>query len=168
MCPQASIYDDASLYGSGYSSRAVSPPNVCQKTLPQGLISDQFPCWSSVPSIHSPPNTAGTPLELAPPAAALWWALSPCMSANISHTRTHAHARSRPHLLLTSPSSGPGFPFEGTELKSVMKSGNDNVPLQLRCYNLILSDVPAGGALLILVFNCMKWMFLCGDSRVIT
>lgn len=38
----------------------------------------------------SPLNTAGTPLELALPAAALWWALSPCMSANI-----HTHARAR-------------------------------------------------------------------------
>lgn len=36
MCPQASIYDDTSLYGSGYSSRAVSPLNVCHKTLPKG------------------------------------------------------------------------------------------------------------------------------------
>lgn len=96
------------------------------------LWSDQFPCWSSVPSIHSPLNTAGTPLELALPAAALWWALSPCMSANI-HTHTPAPAIPNP----------------------LSKTILPNFPLQLCCYNFIKINVPAVDA--ILIFYLIAW-----------
>lgn len=127
MCPQASIYDDTSLYGSGYSSRAVSPPIVCQQTLPKGCHHCGLVLWSVAwwvcLLIHSPLNTAGTPLEPALPAAALWWALSPCMSACISH----------PRPLLTFPLSRTRLPIGRNRTKITNENGNDSFPLQLRC-----------------------------------
>lgn len=143
MCPQASIYDDTSLYGSGYNSRAVSPMNVCQTTLRRRLPPSVSLLIPSDPLIRSPLNTAGTPLEPAPPAAALWWAPSPCMSTNVSHVHTHT---------LNTPSPGPDFPCLIPAIGIVLKSGNGHFPLQLCRYHFVVFEVPTVASFVILVW----------------